>query len=656
MIHGFPQRSLSGGWGRGFGRVFVRAGATYEKPLAPSPQLWQNNLMPVFRLITFGCKVNQCDTAGMARELVQQGWDAAAPGVAPDLVLVNTCTVTKRADQQARQAIRRLAREHPGTPVWVTGCYAQRAPAEVAALPGVQAVFGNQEKVHLAHLLSESHPPSARDAATIATGPPALADPLALPARPASPGPPGLTEARSPLAPPESPCSSANEAREGIDSPSPLTNEPRYGVDSPSFCRGEAQGGIDSPSPLRDMARGIDSPSPLTDEPRDGIDSPSFCRGEALGGVDSPSSLGDMGRGIDSPSSLREAAPGGDSPSPLRGEGWGGGEAGTGVSPPEGSPRRLVAPFSPTPPFQAWEVHAVPGHTRAWLKIQEGCSHQCRYCIVPQVRGPRRSLDPTAVVVAFQNLAGLGFREVVLTGVDLGQYGLDHAPPVSLAALVRRLAAPAFPFRVRLSSLEPMMVTPELLDELAAWQNFCPHFHLPLQSGAAPILAAMGRPYAPAEFRDLVREITRHFPGTGLGLDVLVGFPGETAADFEATRTLVAELPVTYLHVFPYSPRPGTPAAGLPPLPANLVQARARILRELGQAQKKKFLEAQLGQVREVLVEGPATQPGWLQGLSDHYLRVTFPGPPALHNRLVLVRFTRRQGEVLVGEAVDEPR
>ena len=301
--------------------------------------------------------------------------------------------------------------------------------------------------------------------------------------------------------------------------------------------------------------------------------------------------------------------------------------------------------FRPAPGFQPWEVHQTPGHTRAWLKIQEGCNHQCRYCIVPRVRGPRRSLDPAAVLAAFHKLAGLGYREVVLTGVDLGQYGLDHAPPVSLAALVRRLAAQAWPFRVRLSSLEPMMVTPELLDELAAWGDFCPHFHLPLQSGAAPVLAAMGRPYGPEEFRDLVREISRRFPGAGLGLDVLVGFPGETAADFEATRSLVAELPVTYLHVFPYSPRPGTPAADLPPLPGNVVQARARIMRELGQAQKEKFLEAQLGQVREVLVEGPAAPEGWLQGLSDHYLRVTFPGPPALRNRRVMVRFTGARGK-----------
>ncbi len=323
--------------------------------------------------------------------------------------------------------------------------------------------------------------------------------------------------------------------------------------------------------------------------------------------------------------------------------------------PPSGEPRRLVAPFSQAPPFRPWPVHAVPGHTRAWLKIQEGCNHQCRYCIVPQVRGPRRSLDPAAVLTAFQELARLGYQEVVLTGVDLGQYGLDHTPPSSLAALVRQLTKiTKKPFRVRLSSLEPQMVTTELLDALAAWGDFCPHFHLPLQSGAAPVLAAMGRPYGPEEFRDLVREITRRFPGPGLGLDVLVGFPGETAEDFEATRSLVAGLPVTYLHVFPYSPRPGTPAADLPSLPGQVIQARARIMRELGQQKRQQFMDAQLGQVREVLVEGPAQREGWLQGLSDHYLRVTFPGPPTWHNRRVMVRFNLRQGEMLVGEAVGE--
>ena len=321
----------------------------------------------LFHIITFGCKVNQCDTAGMARELMARGWSAAAPGAGPDLVIVNTCTVTARADQQARQTIRRLAREHPETPLWVTGCYGQRAPAEVAALPGVQAVFGNQEKACLSRLLKK--------------------------------------------------------------------------------FSGHFVGEAGSCSPL-----------------------------------------------------MKEEGGDGDPQSPP------------GQVPEQSGPGLWVEEFAAAPPFIPWEVHPPSGHTRAWLKIQEGCSHQCRYCIVPQVRGPRRSLEPEAVLTAFHQLAGLGYREVVLIGVDLAQYGLDHAPPLSLAALVRRLAGHAWPFRVRLSSLEPMMVTPELLDGLAAWRNFCPHFHLPLQSGAAPVLAAMGRPYGPEEFRDLVREITASPP------------------------------------------------------------------------------------------------------------------------------------------------
>jgi threonylcarbamoyladenosine tRNA methylthiotransferase MtaB len=466
------------------------------------------SLMPALRVITFGCKVNQCDSTGMAQELKARGFALAAPGMVPDLVLVNTCTVTKRADQQARQTIRCLARDHPGAPIWVTGCYAQRDPAALAALPGVQVVFGNQEK----------------------------------------------------------------------------------------FC--------------------LDN----------------FLRLYQNNSED-----------------------GGHSPSPLMGAGWGGGEIpGPPCQSAPGSGSWQVADFFASPPFQPWRVLGSVGQTRARLKIQEGCSHRCSYCIVPAVRGPRRSLEIDAVLAALHELADLGYREVVLTGVDLGQYGLDHSPANSLASLVRRLTQ-NWPFRVRLSSLEPQMVTPELLDALAAWPRFCPHFHLPLQSGAAPVLAAMGRPYGPQEFRDLVYEITRRFPGAGLGLDVLVGFPGETASDFTATRDLVAQLPVTYLHVFPYSPRPGTPAATLKPLPGREIQARARIMRSLGQQKKQKFQAAQLGHVREVLIEGPAPQPGYLQGLSDHYLRVALPGPLAWGNRLIKVQLQARQGEVLVGEAVGEP-
>jgi threonylcarbamoyladenosine tRNA methylthiotransferase MtaB len=217
---------------------------------------------------------------------------------------------------------------------------------------------------------------------------------------------------------------------------------------------------------------------------------------------------------------------------------------------------------------------------------------------------------------------------------------------------VRRLKEQAWPFRVRLSSLEPQEVTGELLRELAAWPRFCPHFHLPLQSGAAPVLAAMGRPYTPGDFTELVNDLHRRFPEAGLGLDVLVGFPGESAADFEATRALVAKLPVTYLHVFPFSPRPGTPAARMAPLPGREIRARAEIMRDLGRRKKLQFLQSQLGRIREVLVEGPASRPGWLKGLSDNYLRMILPGPPSLRNRRLLVRGRRLRGETVEGEVV----
>jgi threonylcarbamoyladenosine tRNA methylthiotransferase MtaB len=258
------------------------------------------------------------------------------------------------------------------------------------------------------------------------------------------------------------------------------------------------------------------------------------------------------------------------------------------------------------------------------------------------------------VAAALEDCAALGYQEVVLTGVDLGQYGRDLDPPGSLPGLLRDLRSRPrpFPFRVRLSSLEPQEVSASLLQEGAAWQGFCPHFHLPLQSGAAAVLRAMGRPYGPEDFRGLAYEIRRAFPDAALGFDILVGFPGESASDFESTRALVESLPATYLHVFPFSPRPGTPAAHLPCLPGREVQARAQIMRDLGRMKKAAFYRSQLGQVREVLVEGPGTQAGWLRGLSDNYLRIACPGPPRWRNRRLLVRFQEVQGEVMVGEVL----
>jgi threonylcarbamoyladenosine tRNA methylthiotransferase MtaB len=434
--------------------------------------------MPYFRIVTFGCKVNQYDSAGLAQELTVLGWREAFAGEAPDLILVNTCTVTARADQEARQVIRRLNREFVGVPIWVTGCYAQRAPQETASLPGVQGVLGNQEKLALTAWLGEASQ-----------------------------------------------------------------------------------------------------------------DSLPLVRVEDIASQKS---------------------------------------------------------------FQSLCSQRFPGHTRGSLKIQEGCSHACTYCIVPHVRGPARSLAPETVELALLGLAQAGFQEVVLTGVDLGQYGSDVRPALTLAALLRRLATTPWPFRLRLSSLEPQEITPDLIHALGEFPDLCPHFHLPLQSGADPVLKAMQRPYRAARFREVVQELGQRFPDAALGLDVLVGFPTESPDDFQATYDLVAALPAAYLHVFPYSPRPGTPAAALPRLPDKEVKARAQRLRELGQAKKREFYQGQIGKVVEVLVEGSAGPEGWLKGLSANYLRVVLPGPVTWQNRRLPVLLKERRAAVLAGEALTD--
>jgi threonylcarbamoyladenosine tRNA methylthiotransferase MtaB len=294
----------------------------------------------------------------------------------------------------------------------------------------------------------------------------------------------------------------------------------------------------------------------------------------------------------------------------------------------------------------------IPGTVRArpFLKIQDGCDHACTFCIVPRARGASRScLAPAEVRAALQALGERGFHEVVLTGIHLGQYGRDLDPPTSLAALLGACLGAVE--RLRLSSIEPQEIDPELVELMASEIGICHHLHVPIQSGSDSILEQMNRPYRQEEVRGLLDHLRSCLPAAALGTDLITGFPGETERDFEHTLELVQSSPLTHLHVFPYSPRPGTPAEQLwrrEPVQHEVVRERAARLRRAGLAKLLAFAEGQLDQSRPVLIERRDRQ-GLLAGVSDNYLRVTLDGQgresDAIIGRVVPVRLERVREE-----------
>lgn len=412
-------------------------------------------------LVTLGCKVNQCDSAGMAQRLEQLGHTLVGFDAEADVCIVNTCTVTARTDFQSRQLIRRAARRNPSAPVIVTGCYAQVAPELLKALPNVRLVAGNVEKELI----------------------------------------PGLV--------------------------------------------GALNGG---PAEVR---------------------------------------VRDIGQ--------------------------------TGV-------------------FSGLAADRFPGRTRAFLKIQDGCNARCSYCIVPTARGPSRSMPPGDVLERVAALAGSGCREVVLTGVHLGAWGADLSPASGLPRLLRRIEEAGTVGRLRLSSIEPLEVTAELIACLRESAVLCPHVHIPLQSGDDRVLTAMGRHYDRRFFRDLVHRLADEIPGVAIGVDVMAGFPGEGDREFENTLELLSGLPAAYLHVFPYSERPGTKAAALPGKVEETLRARrAAELRALGLAKREAFAKRAVGSRQTVLVEGSRDRKtGRLKGFTGNYIPVLLAeGSRDWMNRLI---------------------
>jgi threonylcarbamoyladenosine tRNA methylthiotransferase MtaB len=280
--------------------------------------------------------------------------------------------------------------------------------------------------------------------------------------------------------------------------------------------------------------------------------------------------------------------------------------------------------------------------SRPLVKVQEGCCAGCTYCIVPQARGPSRSQPLPLVLEHLGRLGHRGFHEAVLTGTHLGLYGQDLTPPVSLATLLSRIAAAAPIDRLRLSSIEPGEISDELLSLIAHNNLFCHHVHIPLQSGDDGILARMHRPYRVEHYARLLRRVRAALPSAAIGADVMVGFPGESEQAFAATCDLLHSLPVSYLHVFPFSPRPGTPAAGFPHriAPATIA-ARCRILRAMGDHKRIQFAARFVGRTLNVLVESRRdASTGRRIGLSDNYLTVLLAPEASPHGGLRTVRIT----------------
>lgn len=425
-------------------------------------------MSPTVAFATLGCRLNQADSNELQGALETRGFTTAPfDGADADVVVINTCTVTSRADFSDRQAIHRAGRRHPDARIVVTGCWAQMDPDAVARVPGVDLVVGNADKARLPELIDDL-----------------------------------LAERRA--------------------------SRPRLVVSA--------------------IADATSIP----------------------------------------------------------------------VLPP-GRPR---------------------GRSRAFVKIQDGCQHRCAFCIVPFARGGSRSQEPKVVVDQIRGLVAAGFREVTLTGVDMGHYGWDLYPRATLAALVRQVVDVSGLRWVRLSSVLPAYFSPELIEVVSGSPVVAPHLHIPLQSGSDRVLRRMRRPYSADMYRRLVERLARRIPDLGLGADVIVGFPGETADDFAATIALIEDLPLTYLHVFPYSDRRGTEAAGLGDhVDPSEIGTRSRRLRALGRAKNLAFCRRLIGSAQEMVVlETRDRETGDLVGLTGNYVEVVFPGPDTLMRRVTTVR------------------
>jgi threonylcarbamoyladenosine tRNA methylthiotransferase MtaB len=282
--------------------------------------------------------------------------------------------------------------------------------------------------------------------------------------------------------------------------------------------------------------------------------------------------------------------------------------------------------------------------TRAFLKIQDGCDYNCSFCTIPLARGSSRSLVINNVITGFRKLLDDGYKEIVLTGVNVGDYGKNNG--TNLYNLLSSLVQIDGEFRIRISSVEPNLLSDEIINLTAESEKLCDHFHIPLQSGSQKILKAMQRRYTVNDYENVIIKIKRYLPGAGIGVDVIAGFPGETEEDFIHTHNFIRDIPVSYLHVFTFSERPDTKAIALPGIVEHAERKRrTNILRILSEKKRKEFYSANNGTEQRVLFEN-ANRNGYMQGFTSNYIKVQADFDEELTGRICNVRLTEPENDL----------
>jgi len=482
--------------------------------------------MATFQILNFGCRASQADGAAIKKQLLESGLQEVENAAASEVAILNTCTVTGRADAEVRQLVRRIHRANPRCRILVTGCYAQRSPSEIVQLGGVTWVVGNSHKHVIAGLISSN----LRQESGVGTQK-----------------------------------SGVRSQKSGAEGPTELVQIRQFEAiptisDSPAVC----------------------FPAPTAQ-----------------------------------PGALRQ-------------------------------PLVLVGEIS-------GEFHFAPvfpdDRTRPTLKVQDGCNARCSFCVIPSVRGRSRSLEPAKVLEQVRELERSGYKEIVLSGINLGSYGRDLDHRITFLSLLERLLNETAIARLRISSIEPMDVSPSLIKLAAGEPRLAQHFHIPLQSGCSRILRLMNRRYWPSQYAERILAIREQIPNAGIGADVMVGFPGETGPDHAASAAFIESLPFTYLHIFPYSARPQTPAAASPQqVNGRVAHERANEIRALLARKRQAFLQAQVGCKLSALTLDES-QGGERVSLSSNYLKIVLAGSNLPPNTLVDVQVGRVHEGLLFGFA-----